>query len=1504
MKNSLLQRATKLNKNRKHRKGWQAFVRMLAICVVFCTTYVLILPAITIQADPVCGFEEHAHTQACYQQPQAEFLGCGLPAGAIVVHQHDELCYGEGGELLCAIPEAAVHTHENACYALTEELVCEAVHVHSDACSRTESVLICTQEESEDHTHGDECYSVTEIPCAEPVTEHEHNESCYQQTLQLICTVPELQLHVHEDGCYGENGALICELPVVVEHQHTQSCLVLPEEAASVLICTLEEHIHETGCYPVEDMAATQTGYFCGFSVHAHNEDCYDADGNLICTIPAHEHEASCIVKDLDLTADVDSAWQWEIAAKAADRTGDWAEDLLAVAKTQLGYQESSKNVALEGDDLKGYTYYGAKYGDPYGDWDALFVSFCLEYAGVKDFPAAGDPAQWRQQLEAQQMFAPIGAFAPDNGDLIFVDADLDGEADRVGIAAEQVPGTDQWKLIVGDTENGCVEYITYALTDEVILGGCDLPENPMSQEDRDQAVAVRGMVQSLPTADAARENALALNEALDKAGFDAYLNELMTRVAAAKDSYSVLNEDQKALAGDIGSLTKLEEFCIETVWQQLPVLDKDGAMVSALSAQLAENDIVKNRQTVPFAFQVEMLSYTEESYSEGRVKLEFVLPLTQQQAAFDLEAMPWLEEAEITSQIRLIGETEIECQVLTGYKRVKAATMNGAVIPGSFTESAAVKVLDMEHNDKLSIWISAAMEHNQWDGICQNHETAEKLQIQSQTMTVSTVVTEQEQQAEYDDLLAQYNDLVARELSEEELEIAAQELWNKISQSYLDGLLAEEAFADLSEKADTLTYGDLNAVAETSVGNNWQLLRDSGWFEEYSRSALMFAANRYTMASGNASTPVIFAAGQPSDVQIRNEGGEAISDENAVYVSKTIAGTDIENVFDITLDIVTQDIVTEVYKEPDMAVVIVMDISQTMNSNFGGTTRYKAAMTAAENFLDQFAANNLGASNVGFVAFNTDAHQIFAMSPCSTTAQATALKNTMRTATGAIINAAGYEDAHNRFTNIEGGLKRAYDLLNTVNNEHKYIVFLSDGFPTTYLSSGYSGYDPYDSAGSRFYDSVELYNGKKRPCTYGTSYSDEAAIRARKMATTLKNNGTTIFSVGVDIGGQTIKYYVDSFAGRTFAVVDRRNTNYEIGSADDSNAFKNWLGYSIGSGAGYYYDSTNSAGLSNAFTSIFEQIKELNAQSSHLDWVATDPMPDMGVHELEAMEFIGFFDRDGVLVEGDLVGVSGDGWNYENTATFDEATSTIRWDLKNSGYISTAVGSMTNYECSLTYRVRLKNENLGFEEYNAYDTNDVTSLTYRVIDKTGERVTVSEQRTVYFPIPAVEGYLAQFSFDKLDSYGRVVAGAEFTLSHDTANCGYCRGDGAGHVTLADMTATSGTDGKVSFTNIPSGHTYTLTETKVPDGYQPSGNSFQVTVAYDELTVTVTDQNGNEVPWDELVVNYTAYKLPETGGGGTSLFTFGGLLVLTAACVYFVIYTERKYRKGGANRKT
>ena len=112
------------------------------------------------------------------------------------------------------------------------------------------------------------------------------------------------------------------------------------------------------------------------------------------------------------------------------------------------------------------------------------------------------------------------------------------------------------------------------------------------------------------------------------------------------------------------------------------------------------------------------------------------------------------------------------------------------------------------------------------------------------------------------------------------------------------------------------------------------------------------------------------------------------------------------------------------------------------------------------------------------------------------------------------------------------------------------------------------------------------------KKCLYGTSYSDEAAIRARNKAKAIKGSGTMIFSIGVDVGGQTIQTYVkQSEKANGFSVVDRKSTSYEIGNAESDASYKNWLLNSIGSG--YYYDSTDSTGLNNAFKTIFEEIKK-----------------------------------------------------------------------------------------------------------------------------------------------------------------------------------------------------------------------------------------------------------------------------------------------------------------------
>ena len=145
----------------------------------------------------------------------------------------------------------------------------------------------------------------------------------------------------------------------------------------------------------------------------------------------------------------------------------------------------------------------------------------------------------------------------------------------------------------------------------------------------------------------------------------------------------------------------------------------------------------------------------------------------------------------------------------------------------------------------------------------------------------------------------------------------------------------------------------------------------------------------------------------QTSAVQITDSGGSRVSEDGRVKVSKTIAASELENVFDITLKVETKNDIYEFCREPNMAVVIVMDISNTMNESFGGTTRYEAAMQAAEAFFDNFAAQSSDVSKIGYVAFNTDAHQILNMQSCGE-AKVNDLKNEIRRKSEEIIHRNG----------------------------------------------------------------------------------------------------------------------------------------------------------------------------------------------------------------------------------------------------------------------------------------------------------------------------------------------------------------------------------------------------------------------------------------------------------------------------------------------------------------
>ncbi len=75
MQKKLLFRAESYVKTNHRRRIWKRLVGSLACIVVFCTTYALILPAITMENAASCGMEEHVHVESCYPVPTETTAG-------------------------------------------------------------------------------------------------------------------------------------------------------------------------------------------------------------------------------------------------------------------------------------------------------------------------------------------------------------------------------------------------------------------------------------------------------------------------------------------------------------------------------------------------------------------------------------------------------------------------------------------------------------------------------------------------------------------------------------------------------------------------------------------------------------------------------------------------------------------------------------------------------------------------------------------------------------------------------------------------------------------------------------------------------------------------------------------------------------------------------------------------------------------------------------------------------------------------------------------------------------------------------------------------------------------------------------------------------------------------------------------------------------------------------------------------------------------------------------
>ncbi len=206
------------------------------------------------------------------------------------------------------------------------------------------------------------------------------------------------------------------------------------------------------------------------------------ADGSIIGYINMNLDAA-------DAQAQADQAWL-DLAA-AVTLTNDWRNDLVAVAASQIGYQESASNaVTDETGETRGYTLYGNLLGDPFMPWDVAFAAFCVAQSGVTDAPTAGDAQSWLAAAQSRGMFYAASGYSPLPGDLVFLDTNADGAADRVEIV-ETAPNGGQFSAVAGDAD-GAVSRVARATDDTAILG-YENPETTLT--DAETGVSVTGVL-------------------------------------------------------------------------------------------------------------------------------------------------------------------------------------------------------------------------------------------------------------------------------------------------------------------------------------------------------------------------------------------------------------------------------------------------------------------------------------------------------------------------------------------------------------------------------------------------------------------------------------------------------------------------------------------------------------------------------------------------------------------------------------------------------------------------------------------------------------------------------------------------------------------------------------------------------------------------------------------------------------------------------------------------
>ena len=318
MNRKLMELAEKYVAQRKRRMRLLKTVTALALVVAICTSYVLMMPGLTMAAETYCGLEEHTHTADCYvdeltcliSEREAETVFTDIMRCSFEPHRHSSDCYNAQGELSCGYWDGYIHEHDEKCYDSNGVLICtleeHPMHKHTDACYNWEKQLTCTLPESEGHIHTDACYRAKEPTCGLFESEgHQHTADCVTETRTLICTEDVAtnsdMPHVHDDSCYEVTRTYTCGLTEGEgAHHHTDACYPTTEEPTCGLLEGEGAHTHDDSCYEMVRGDLKCKLYPDPAKVHTHSASCVDAKtGYYTCgyiQVLRHQHTNECIV--------------------------------------------------------------------------------------------------------------------------------------------------------------------------------------------------------------------------------------------------------------------------------------------------------------------------------------------------------------------------------------------------------------------------------------------------------------------------------------------------------------------------------------------------------------------------------------------------------------------------------------------------------------------------------------------------------------------------------------------------------------------------------------------------------------------------------------------------------------------------------------------------------------------------------------------------------------------------------------------------------------------------------------------------------------------------------------------------------------------------------------------------------------------------------------------------------------------------------------------------------